>query len=61
VRSKALLERPVRIDFKRGGETVMGFKERYARPAEMMILKLKENDIARLGELEAGELTVEIA
>ena len=61
VRSKVLLEQAVKIEFKNGDKTIFAFKEQYARPAEMMVYKLKENDITRLRETGAGELTVVIS
>ncbi|MFP4329630.1 MAG: NAD(P)/FAD-dependent oxidoreductase [Spirochaetaceae bacterium] len=61
LRPNALLERMVKVELKCGDETVVSFREQYARPAEMMIHKLKEKEIARLRELREGELTAVIS
>jgi NADPH-dependent 2,4-dienoyl-CoA reductase/sulfur reductase-like enzyme len=61
LRPNSLLERMVKVEIKNGDETVIKFVEQYARPAEMMIHKLKQREIARLREIREGELTAVIS
>jgi len=61
LRPNALLERAVKVELKHGDEVVGSFREQYARPAEMMIYRLKERELARLRELKTGELTAAIS
>lgn len=61
LRPNSLLERMVKVELKNGDETVVSFREQYARPAEMMVHRLKEKEIARLRELREGELTAVIS
>ncbi|ADK82632.1 NAD(P)/FAD-dependent oxidoreductase [Sediminispirochaeta smaragdinae] len=61
LRPNALIEHRVTVELKYGDETVVSFKEQYARPAEMMFHKLKEKELARLEEIKSGELTAVIS
>jgi len=61
LRPNALLERMVKVEFKYEDETVVSFREQYARPAEMIIHKLKDREISRLRELKTGKLTAVIS
>lgn len=61
LRPNALLERMVKVELRNGDETVVSFREQYARPAEMMVHKLKQKEIARLREMREGELTAVIS
>ncbi|MFP4302349.1 MAG: NAD(P)/FAD-dependent oxidoreductase [Alkalispirochaetaceae bacterium] len=61
LRPNSLLERMVKVELKNGDETVVSFREQYARPAEMMVHRLKAKEIARLRELREGELTAVIS
>jgi NADPH-dependent 2,4-dienoyl-CoA reductase/sulfur reductase-like enzyme len=61
LRPNSLLERMVKVELKHGDDTVIKFVEQYARPAEMMIHKLKQREVARLREIREGELTAVIS
>jgi hypothetical protein len=61
LRPSTLLERTVTVELKHEKETVVSFREQYARPAEMIIHKLKNKEISRLRELKTGKLTAVIS
>jgi NADPH-dependent 2,4-dienoyl-CoA reductase/sulfur reductase-like enzyme len=60
LRPRTLMEQSVSVNFDGGAERVFSFHERYARPAEMIIHKLRERDIRKLHESDATELVVSI-
>ncbi len=60
LRPKVLLDRPVKIEFSSAQGPVLSFREQYARPAEMMVFKMRERDIAQLTALGRAELSVAI-
>lgn len=61
MRPNALLERMVKVEVDAGQAEVMSFREQYARPAEMIIRKLKARDIEKLRATDSPELVVNIA
>jgi hypothetical protein len=61
MRPNALLERMVKVELDDGADEVMSFREQYARPAEMIIRKLKERDIEKLRASESPELVANIS
>ncbi len=61
MRPNALLERMVKVELDDGGEEVMSFREQYARPAEMIIRKLKARDIEKLRASHGAELVANIS
>lgn len=60
MRPNALLERMVTVELAAGEDQVMSFKEQYARPAEMIIRRLKERDIEKLRASDEPELVASI-
>jgi len=61
MRPNALLERMVKVQLDDGADEVMSFREQYARPAEMIIRKLKDRDIEKLRASESPELVANIS
>jgi NADPH-dependent 2,4-dienoyl-CoA reductase/sulfur reductase-like enzyme len=61
MRPNALLERMVKVELDADSESVMSFREQYARPAEMIIRKLKARDIEKLKATETDELVANIS
>jgi hypothetical protein len=61
MRPNALLERMVKVELDVDGDEVMSFREQYARPAEMIIRKLKTRDIEKLRASAGGELVANIS
>lgn len=55
MRPKTLLEQMVKVELDDGNGEVMSFREQYARPAEMIIRKLKPRDIEKLRASVDGE------
>ncbi len=60
LRPRTLVDQMVKIEFDSDDEQAFSFRERYARPAEMIIHKLREKDIARLHAGNYDELVVNI-
>lgn len=60
LRPRNLIEEMVKVEFDAGEEQVFSFRERYARPAEMIIHKLRAKDIQQLHATDAEELVVNI-
>jgi NADPH-dependent 2,4-dienoyl-CoA reductase/sulfur reductase-like enzyme len=61
MRPNALLERMVKVQLEDGTDEIMSFREQYARPAEMIIRKLKDRDIEKLRASESPELVANIS
>jgi pyruvate/2-oxoglutarate dehydrogenase complex dihydrolipoamide dehydrogenase (E3) component len=61
MRPNALLERMVTVELGDGEQEVIRFREQYARPAEMIIRKLKARDIQKLRAGNATELVANIS
>ncbi|MEX2444718.1 MAG: NAD(P)/FAD-dependent oxidoreductase [Alkalispirochaeta sp.] len=61
MRPNSLLERMVKVELDADSEPVMSFREQYARPAEMIIRKLKPRDIEKLKATETNELVANIS
>jgi len=60
LRPRTLIEQMVKVEFDAGDESVFSFREQYARPAEMIIHKLRAKDIQKLHAGDADELVVNI-
>lgn len=61
MRPNALLERTCKVEMRGGGDVLVKFTEQYARPAEMIVHKLREKDIKALRDAAVNELTVSIS
>lgn len=61
MRPNSLLERMVKVELDADSEEVMSFREQYARPAEMIIRKLKSRDIEKLKATTTNELVANIS
>ncbi|MFO8043603.1 MAG: FAD-dependent oxidoreductase [Alkalispirochaeta sp.] len=61
MRPNSLLERMVKVELDADSQEVMSFREQYARPAEMIIRKLKARDIEKLKATETNELVANIS
>ncbi|MFW5693990.1 MAG: NAD(P)/FAD-dependent oxidoreductase [Alkalispirochaeta sp.] len=61
MRPNSLLERMVKVELDSDSQEVMSFREQYARPAEMIIRKLKSRDIEKLKATETNELVANIS
>ncbi len=61
MRPNALLERAVKVELSLDSEEIMSFREKYARPAEMIIRKLKPRDIDKLKAAGGHELIAGIS
>ena len=60
MRPSALLERSATVRFEGAGAELFHFRERYVRPAEMIVHKLTTREIALLRESEATEVAAAI-
>lgn len=60
LRSSALLERRVTVEVRDENGPVISFKEKYARPAEMIIHPLKPKEIQAIKNAASQRLTVVI-
>jgi NADPH-dependent 2,4-dienoyl-CoA reductase/sulfur reductase-like enzyme len=61
MRPNALMERMVKVELDAGAEEVLSFREQYARPAEMIIRRIKSRDVAKLRESGATEMVANIS
>ncbi len=61
LRPNKLIERMVKVELASGDEPVVSFREQYARPAEMIVRKLKPRDLEKMRESDASELVVSIS
>lgn len=61
MRPNSLLERMVKVELDADSHEVISFREQYARPAEMIIRKLKARDIEKLKATETNELVANIS
>ncbi|MDA3947931.1 MAG: NAD(P)/FAD-dependent oxidoreductase [Spirochaeta sp.] len=61
MRPSSLMEQMVKVELDADETEVMSFREQYARPAEMIIRKLKERDIEKLRNSDATELVARIS
>jgi len=61
MRPNSLLERMVKVELDADSEEVMSFREQYARPAEMIIRKLKARDIEKIKATDTNELVANIS
>ncbi|SIQ80501.1 Thioredoxin reductase [Alkalispirochaeta americana] len=61
MRPNSLMERMVKVELTAGDETVVSFREQYARPAEMIVHKLKAKDFEKLLSTDATELVASIS
>jgi NADPH-dependent 2,4-dienoyl-CoA reductase/sulfur reductase-like enzyme len=60
LRSSSLLERRVEVEIRDGKDAVVSFRERYARPAEMIVHPLTNKEIRAIGSASSRQLTVAI-
>ncbi|WP_455382065.1 NAD(P)/FAD-dependent oxidoreductase [Salinispira pacifica] len=56
LRPNALLERPVKVEIRDGERALLSFREMYARPAEMIVRKLRPKDFDALSGAAGREL-----
>ncbi len=62
LRSRAVIDKMVKVSVMNGDQTVFSFREQYVRPAEMILHTLRPRDITGLKDVSPGtELEVSIA